>query len=182
MMPGAIADRHITTVTVEAVAAIDVTDLTGAERTVALYVSDMPNQRRRHTKEQLAAWIAQGVERLGLDEVRQQASFYAGHRALECSRVVTVPVQALHEQRFPKQRRLEWASQMSANLIYHFPPTDEAVARSRDAVEVDGGCPCRGTGDIDVWRGDPDVSCSMMCPVHRRAEIDAFHRGYRAGI
>ncbi|MFE1204118.1 hypothetical protein ACFW5V_20760 [Streptomyces sp. NPDC058762] len=155
--------------------AIDVTALTGPERTVALYASDMPNRRRNHGPQELRAWIAQGVERLGVDTVRQWARFYAGHRVLESARVMTAPVQARHEQRFPRANRLVWASQMSANLLWRFPPTAEAAAR--DAIEVDGGCPCQGTGEITLW--GPGIS--MMCPVHSRAQIAAFRRGYRAG-
>ncbi|WP_460069510.1 hypothetical protein [Streptomyces sp. YKOK-I1] len=55
----------------------------------------------------------------------------------------------------------------------------EALARN-GVVELDGECPCRGTGGIAVWGDDPDASCEIMCPVHRRAQIDAFHRARRA--
>ncbi|WP_327272934.1 hypothetical protein OG609_12925 [Streptomyces sp. NBC_01224] len=66
-----------------------VQDLTGAERAVALYASDMPSGRRRHSPEQLRDWIAQGIERLGLDEVGRRAAFRYGHRLLEMSGLVT---------------------------------------------------------------------------------------------
>ncbi|YCK39707.1 hypothetical protein ACNF49_38320 [Actinomadura sp. ATCC 39365] len=39
---------------------------------VALYASDMPSRRGEWTHEQLAAWVAQGIERLGgEDRVRE---------------------------------------------------------------------------------------------------------------
>lgn len=160
---------------------IDVTSLTGAERAVALYASDMPNTRRHHTGEQVHNWIVQGVERLGMTELRTRAERYHGWRLLNVNGLVTAQIQERHEQRFPKARRLLVADQAGSGSVCCFDGmSDEARARN-GAATVDGDCPCHGTGGIAVWGADPDASCEILCPVHRRAQIDAFHRARRAG-
>ncbi|MFE5549891.1 hypothetical protein ACFQ71_39800 [Streptomyces sp. NPDC056534] len=156
---------------------VAVSELTGGERAVALYVSDMPAGRRRVTGEQVRAWIVQGVERLGQDEVRQRAAFRYGHRLLEMSGLVTAQVQARHEQRFPQLKRLARAEQEAANSVFGDRMTEETLRRN-SAAEVDGGCPCRGTRSIPMWM-DEDVFVSRACPVHGRATI-SHHRGGRA--
>ncbi|MFF1477091.1 hypothetical protein ACFVYD_05855 [Streptomyces sp. NPDC058301] len=84
-------------------------------------------------------------------------------------------VQARHEQRFPKGRRLEWASQLSANSLWRFEMTDETLARNRNGGEVDGDCPCGGTATIDFPDFDPDLSFGLVCPVHGAATVTAHH-------
>lgn len=155
---------------------IDVTALTGAERAVALYVSDMPNGRRRHPGEQIRAWIVQGVQRLGTEELRRRAAYFRGWRLLDMHGLATVQVQARHEQRFPNVRRLVLADKEAAGNVWRDGMSDAARARNGGAV-VDGECPCRGTGGIAVW----GPGTELMCPVHSRARIDAHHRAYRAG-
>lgn len=179
MMPGTIAERRTETVTVEATTPIDVRDLTGAERAVALYASDMPNGRRHYTNEQYRAWIVQGVERLGAEELRRQALYFRGWRLLDMHRLMTAQVQARHEQRFPQRLRLLRADQGGSLTVFMDGMTEAARLRN-SRVDLDGDCPCRGTGGIAVRGADPESSFEMMCPVHRRAEIDAFHRANRA--
>ncbi|MEU5218895.1 hypothetical protein AB0G79_22225 [Streptomyces sp. NPDC020807] len=151
-------------------------ELTGDERVVALYVSDMPDRFRASSvdKSQVAAWIVQGAERIGLEELRREAAFFYGHRLLEMSRVVPVDVQARHEQRFPKARRLEKAESLAAatKMPTWMPMTPQAMARN-SAAEVEGGCPCRGTRSIKLGR-----AFSLICPVHGRATA---HQN-RAGV
>ncbi|MGX1512918.1 hypothetical protein [Streptomyces collinus] len=141
----------------------------------------MPNAKRNHSNEQVRAWIVQGAERLGTEEMQRRAAYLRGWQLLNVNSLVTPQIQARHEQRFPKARRVLLADQASAGNVWcHDGMTDTARARGA-VVQVDGECPCRGTGDIAIWGGDPDVSFSQMCPVHRRAQIDAFHRARRAG-
>ncbi|MEV6121368.1 hypothetical protein AB0M23_12680 [Streptomyces sp. NPDC052077] len=175
MMPGTIAERRAEAVTVEATTPIDVSDLTGGERTVALYASDMPNGRRHYTKEQFTAWIAQGAERLGRTEMRRLALYLRGWQVLNVSDLVTSQIQARHEQRFPRAFRLVRAGQGAALSIHVDGMSAEALARN-GVVDLDGDCPCQGTGGIMVWGIDPDESYERLCPVHRRAEIDAHRR------
>ncbi|MFJ9376083.1 hypothetical protein [Streptomyces sp. NPDC101455] len=174
MMPGTIAEQRADAVTVEAASPVDVRDLTGAERVVALYASDMPNGRRHHTSEQYTAWIVQGAERLGTKEMRRRALYFGGWRALGMHGLVTAQIQARHEQRFPQRHRLVRAGQGSALSVYVDRPTPAALARN-GKVALDGDCPCDGTGWVMLWGGDPDASGEIMCPVHRRAEILAHH-------
>ncbi|MEU4064443.1 hypothetical protein AB0F25_18845 [Streptomyces wedmorensis] len=157
-------------------ASVSVTELTSSERAVALYASDMPGGRRRVTSEQVRAWIIQGVERLGQDEVQQRAAFRYGYRLLELSGLVTAQVQARHEQRFPQLKRLARADQAAADSVFGDRMTEEALRRNGTA-EVDGGCPCRGTRSIPLWR-DADAFVSRACPVHGRATV----RQHRAGV
>jgi hypothetical protein len=175
-MPGTIAEQHVGTVTVEAIEPVDVRDLTGSERAVALYASDMPSGRRRHADEQVRAWIVQGVGRLGMEELRRRALFLRGWRLLDLDGLVTPQVQARHEQRFPKPGRLAVAESEGAGSVLVDGVSDAARLRNGTPI-VDGGCPCRGTGGIPLW--EPGIE--LMCPVHSRSEIDAFHRGYGAG-
>jgi hypothetical protein len=173
MMPGTIAERRTEQVTESVVSAVDVADLSGTERVVALYESDMRN-RRNCTPDQLSAWIVQGAERLGVEELQRRARFAHGHALLEQVHVVPPAVQARHEQTFPNRSRLQWAGQMAANSLWRVEMTDTARSRDREA-EVDGECPCRGTRSIYFSDWDPDLSFSMMCPVHARALIDAHY-------
>ncbi|AEY91694.1 hypothetical protein SHJG_6427 [Streptomyces hygroscopicus subsp. jinggangensis 5008] len=145
---------------------------------MALYASDMPNGRRRHTSEQVRSWIVQGAERLGAEELRRRAEFFRGWRLLDMHGLVTAQIQARHEQRFPRPNRLINADKEAAGSVYGDGMTEEARLRNGHSA-VDGDCPCRGTGGIAVWGADPDASYEILCPVHSRAQIDAFHRARR---
>ncbi|MFG2219553.1 hypothetical protein ACGFN1_32755 [Streptomyces sp. NPDC048685] len=155
-----------------------VQDLTGAERAVALYASDMPSGRRRHSPEQLREWIVQGVERLGLEEVGRRAAFRYGHKLLEMSGLVTVQIQQRHEQRFPKTGRLAVADQQSSNSICR-DGMSEATRLRNGAAAVDGDCPCRGTRSIRIHLEEGNDRLAMMCPVHAQASIRAHREGSR---
>ncbi|WP_328896335.1 hypothetical protein [Streptomyces sp. NBC_00236] len=150
--------------------------LTGAERAVALYVSDMPSGRRRHSDEQVRAWIAQGVERLGREETARWGAFFRGYRLLDLSGLVTVQIQQRHEQRFPKTGRLVAADQQAANSVYGDRMSEETRLRNHVA-EVDGDCPCRGTRRIRMNLEEGCDSLARMCPVHAQ---DAIRRMARA--
>ncbi|WP_405902700.1 hypothetical protein OG696_11080 [Streptomyces sp. NBC_00656] len=149
--------------------------LTGSERAVALYASDMPSGRRRHTSEQVRAWIVQGVDRLGAEEIRRRAEFQYGHRLLDMSGLVTPQIQQRHEQRFPKTGRLRVAEQQSSNSICGDGMSEEARLRNT-AAEVDGECPCRGTRGIPVFYDENCGSVQMMCPVHAQTTIRQMAR------
>ncbi|MEV6948819.1 hypothetical protein AB0N07_44290 [Streptomyces sp. NPDC051172] len=181
MMPGTIAERRAEAVKAEAIAPIDVSDLTGAERAVALYASDMPNGRRHHTKEQFRAWIVQGAERLGEAEMRRQALYFRGWRLLDMHERLTAQVQARHEQRFPRRFRLVRAEQGGALSVSVDGMSKGALARN-GLVDLDGDCPCEGTGGIAAWDADAGESYEILCPVHRRAEIDAHRRAALAAL
>lgn len=179
MMPLAstIAPQAPATTTTMAVS--PVTDLTLNERVVALYASDMPARRRAGTTpDQVHAWIMQGAERLGSEELRLRAEYHYGHRLLECSRIVTPQVQARHEQRFPNRRRLHTAEQAAAGNILQ-DRMSEAARKRNMAAKVDGDCPCRGTGTVEFPNWDPDVAFGLVCPVHGATTI-AEHRGMTA--
>ncbi|MDT0475044.1 hypothetical protein RM863_23240 [Streptomyces sp. DSM 41014] len=179
MMPGTIAERHAEAVTVEAATRTEVRNLTGAERTVALYASDMPNGRRHHTSEQYAAWIVQGAERLGRTEMRRLALYLRGWQVLNVNDLMTEQIQTRHELRFPQRHRLVRAGQGSGLSVYVDGMTKVALARN-GKVALDGDCPCEGTGGIMLWGNDPDASGEIMCPVHCRAEINAYRRALLA--
>ncbi|GFH64322.1 hypothetical protein ACWGUP_10555 [Streptomyces diastaticus] len=136
------------------------------ERAVALFASSMPSRFRAgsFSREERDAWVVQGVERLGVDEVRRRARFANGYRLLSMSGLVTGEVQRRHEARFPQKRRLATAEQEAANSLCRLAP----VGASRIGAEVDGPCPCRGTGSVELPDMDPDLSCSVDCPVHPR--------------
>ncbi|MBZ6286793.1 hypothetical protein KVH28_24920 [Streptomyces olivaceus] len=148
---------------------------------MALYASDMPKGRRStFTSEQYGQWIVQGAKRLGEAEMRRRALYLRGWRVLDMHGLVTAQVQARHEQRFPEGRRLIRSDKGGSLTISVYGMTKTALARN-GKVALDGDCPCDGTGWIMLWNDDPDMSSEIMCPVHRRAEIDAFNRARRAG-
>ncbi|MFC4036539.1 hypothetical protein ACFO3J_34635 [Streptomyces polygonati] len=156
---------------VAAGAGVDICDLTYAERTVALYASDMPTTPREWR--QVHVWIVQGAERLGTDELRRRGAFLWGHRLLDRARVLTPQVQARHEQRFPLARRLRNAEKAASGSISRLGMSDAAVRRN-GAGQVDGDCPCRETGTIECPDTDPDLSYDLVCPVHRPRRTGPF--------
>ncbi|MFF7330892.1 hypothetical protein [Streptomyces sp. NPDC008150] len=123
-------------------------NLCGMERAVALYASDMPSRFRfrRDLEPALLAWIGQGVDRLGREEVRRQASFFAGHRKLWLRDLLTPEIDRRHRARFPLARRLDMAERMASVTIMLTGVAPDA----RDLPEViDGPCPkCDGAGKL----------------------------------
>lgn len=180
MMPGTLV-KPLVRVPVQSGPAVRVQDLTGAERAVALYASDMPSGRRRHSPEQVRDWIVQGVERLGLEEVGRRAAFRYGHRLLEMSGLVTTQIQQRHEQRFPKSGRLAVADQQASSNICR-DGMSEATRLRNGAAAVDGDCPCKGTRRIRAHYEEGCDSVAMLCPVHAQTAIRAHHEGFRQGL
>ncbi|WP_328735817.1 hypothetical protein [Streptomyces bobili] len=152
---------------------VDVSALTSSERTVALYVSDMPTRRRYGTKEEVRAWIEQGIERLGRRELARRALFLNGHFLLALCDLVPIPapMQARHDERFPDAYRLDVAGHATATSVC-FDGMSATARKRNSAAKVDGECPCHGTGSmfVDV-DGDPDLSYGLYCPVHRPSPI-----------
>ncbi|WTD05381.1 hypothetical protein OH717_23795 [Streptomyces albidoflavus] len=170
MMP-VISLEKVTTATV-----VRVEDLATRERMAALYASDMPNRFRAKSVEaaQVAAWIVQGAERLGVEELRRQAVFSYGQRLMERGARVPVHAQAAHERRFPSARRLEQAERAAADSALWARLSASALARNADA-EVEGGCLCGGSGWIAL-PPLPEAPDAMACPVHGR-EATRRHGG-----
>ncbi|MER7063569.1 hypothetical protein OG544_12820 [Streptomyces albidoflavus] len=149
-------------------AVVRVEDLTTRERMAALYASDMPNRFRAGSVEatQVAAWIVQGAERLGAEELRRRAVFSYGQRLMEMGARVPVHAQAAHERRFPRAGRLDQAERAAAGSTVWARLSASALARNADA-EVEGGCPCGGRGWI-AMPPLPEAPDAMTCPVHGR--------------
>ncbi|MCX4234670.1 hypothetical protein [Streptomyces ortus] len=125
-------------------------DLSGMERVVALYASDMPTRYRyrRGDDASVLNWISQGMARLGREEIRQRASRLAGHRKLWMRDMTTPEIDRRHKVRFPSVRRLgvaEEAASLSISLVGVAP-----AARNLPVV-VDGPCPkCDDAGKLWV--------------------------------
>jgi hypothetical protein len=123
--------------------------LSGMERAVALYSSDMPNGYRyqRSSGPALIAWILQGTVRLGREETRRRASYLAGHRKLWLRDMTTQEIDRRHAERFPSARRLNRAEELaSASVMWLVGVAPEA--RHLPAV-IDGCCPeCDNFGKI----------------------------------
>lgn len=83
------------------------------EWATALYASDMPTRRGEHSADQIAAWIVQGVERLGGEVATWQ-------RSQEFLKVLDIrdDTQRNAEWRrlFPKLRREQWARDLAYRL------------------------------------------------------------------
>lgn len=94
----------------------DVMAMTDLEWMTALYASDMPAYRpAEHSPEQVAEWIAQGIERLG-GELRVWQRTMEFRRAL-CLRDDAKRV-AEWSRVFPKPRRQDRASDVASDLAH----------------------------------------------------------------
>ncbi|WP_370260480.1 hypothetical protein [Streptomyces sp. V4I8] len=125
-----------------------VEDLSGMERAVALYASDMPTDYRLQgpVDTTLIGWISQGAARLGREETRRRASYLLGHRKLWLRDMTTPEIDRRHNERFPSARRLKLAESM-ASTSYFWAPVAPA-ARDIPAV-IDGPCPkCDDAGKL----------------------------------
>lgn len=128
--------------------AVLVEELEAMERAVALYASDMPTRYRYQGDHDgnLVAWIAQGIARLGREEIRQRASFLAGHRKLWLRDMTTPEIDRRHQARFPSKRRLGRAEELASSTVSWI--TVAPAARNHPAV-IDGPCPkCDGAGKV----------------------------------
>ncbi|MFG2458706.1 hypothetical protein ACGFWE_16820 [Streptomyces sp. NPDC048523] len=142
-MPGTLVASHtLATALLE--------DLEAMERAVALYASDMPTRyllRGPHDPA-VIGWIAQGVARLGREEVRQRASRLLGHRRLWLRDMTTPEIDRRHKERFPSKRRLGLAESVASVTVMWIAPAP--AARDLPAV-IDGTCPrCDGAGKLWV--------------------------------
>ncbi|GAA1093142.1 hypothetical protein [Kitasatospora arboriphila] len=94
--------------------------LSGTARAVALYASDMPDHSRFSAagEAQTEAWIAQGIERLGLEQVQADGEFLRSfHLSLMRLEDGTADHRAFR-RRFPSKRRISSAEDMAAMLIW----------------------------------------------------------------
>ncbi|WP_159072798.1 hypothetical protein [Streptomyces glaucescens] len=146
-------------------------DLSNMERAVALYASDMPVgfMMRRGTEATVAAWIIQGVVRLGLAEVQHSAACAYGYRLLWLADLTTPEQDRAHRRRFSNARRWDRAERLASCFTAWagYPMTREALDRG-GRTEVEGACRCGGTG----WLGesydpdDPTMLVERNCPGH----------------
>ncbi|MGJ6968771.1 hypothetical protein ACSDR0_43390 [Streptosporangium sp. G11] len=104
------------------------------EWAMALYASDMPTRRGDHTAEQIAAWIVQGVERLGGEVAVWQ-------RSQEFAKALDIRDQAKRsaawKRLFPKPRREDRARGLAYGLSLDL--RQAGVQRRFPMVLVDHG-------------------------------------------
>ncbi|MGW7657987.1 hypothetical protein ACWGJ7_39910, partial [Streptomyces tendae] len=115
-----------------AASAVLVEDLNNRERAVALYASDMPTDYvcRVADGEMLAAWIVQGVSRLGRDAVYGLAAAERDFWLRWLDGKVTPGEKTAHRRRFPKARRLRRAGEVAAAFtLWHIGVSDTAKIR-----------------------------------------------------
>lgn len=167
MMPGSAVLAPV--VALPAGAVVSVSDLSSGERSVALYASDMPDRfrSRRGDDAQVTAWIVQGAERLGLDELYRWAAYAKGYRLLWMAGVNTPEQDAAHAARFPRASRLDRAERAAVVTVLRTSVSRAAVARSRRPL-VEGRCVCAGTGWLaSVFDpDDPTTYYRVNCPGH----------------
>ncbi|MEC3994639.1 hypothetical protein VSR01_14345 [Actinacidiphila sp. DG2A-62] len=129
----------------------------------------MPDRFRWHKGDdaRVKAWIVQGAERLGLEELYRAAAFVQSYRRLWLAGLNTPEQDAAHASRFLKASRLVRAEEAASVLLLGNKVSDAALARSARPL-VEGRCRCGGTG----WLGgmfDPDDSATCYltnCPGH----------------
>lgn len=95
--------------------------LNSFERAVALYVSDMPTGTRFHKTDagQVERWIAQGIERLGLRQVRTGGEFLRSFNLRLTKRRVTADDEAAYRRWFPSTRRSTSAQSLVAMVAMY---------------------------------------------------------------
>lgn len=129
---------------------IELRGLSNAERSVALYVSDMPDRYRyqREDYAQLESWIIQGATRLGLERLYRLAALLSGYRLAWVEECTSAVQEQAHAERFPKTARLDRAARMASIVSLDSPMSEAAKARGLHP-QFDGGCPtCEGAGQV----------------------------------
>ncbi|WP_097911317.1 hypothetical protein [Streptomyces sp. b84] len=125
-------------------------DLSNAERSVALYVSDMPDRYRyrRGDDALLESWIIQGATLLGLERLYRLAALLSGYQLAWMEKCASTVQEQAHAQRFPKTARLDRAGRMASLVSLNTPMSEAARARGL-RPQFDGGCPtCEGSGQV----------------------------------
>ncbi|MCW8379392.1 hypothetical protein [Streptomyces justiciae] len=149
-MPATLVVEHVRIMKSPAPSASPIEELSGMERAVALYASDMPTRYRYQGSHDgnLVAWIYQGIARLGREEIRRNASHLAGHRKLWLRDMTTPEIDRRHHDRFPSKRRLGIAEELASDTVSWI--TVAPTARNLPAV-IDGPCPkCDDAGKLWV--------------------------------
>ncbi len=162
-MPATLVAEHVA----PTAPAVRVSDLSNAERAVALYASDKPTKYayKRGDEAQVEAWIVQGALRMGLEDLYQSAAFLRGFRML--AHVATSEQKKAHRARFPQAARLNRAESLASLSLLMIEVSDTAVQRNSSA-QVEGACLCGGTG-WSAFCFDPDeptASALVACPGH----------------
>ncbi|MGW7092495.1 hypothetical protein [Streptomyces sp. NPDC054874] len=94
--------------------------MTGAERLVALYASDMPTgfSWSRGVTPQVIAWVMQGVERLGFDDVYRSGIEVQHYGVLRLAGQVPAATRRWFRGRFPDRVRLGCVERADAMLTF----------------------------------------------------------------
>ncbi|MGW6491548.1 hypothetical protein [Streptomyces sp. NPDC055056] len=167
-MPATLPASHLAPV-LPVAKPVTASDLSNAERTVALYASDMPGSYsyQRGGDAQAEAWIVQGALRVGLPELYRSAAFLSSFQALRLVEMATPDQRRAHRVRFPSAARLRRASSLASLSLHTFRVSAEALQRSR-RPEVEGTCLCGGTGWVDVYfdPDDPTTFAAENCVGH----------------
>ncbi|MBY8879098.1 hypothetical protein [Actinacidiphila acidipaludis] len=129
----------------------------------------MPDRYRwtRGADAQVSAWIVQGAERLGLEELYRSAAYEHSYRLLWLAGLSTREQDTAHTVRFPCRPRLKRADGVASLSVLRTRVSDAALARSKRPM-VEGRCVCEGTG----WYGnvfdpdDPTTYYESSCPGH----------------
>lgn len=172
-------------------------DLDVSELTAALGASDMPVRARGASREQLAAWAQQGLDRLGADAIRERAERTAyldyGERGIGVS---TPAERAELRGMWPSVRRLDAANdaaydlrkQLAADLlrapeigVEHSGRPAVAVATEKDLRNAKGAREhavkqaeaAREAGDEELARGADGLAGIMDADVRRRQAAEA---------
>ncbi|MEU5412538.1 hypothetical protein [Streptomyces clavifer] len=94
--------------------------MTGAERMVALYASDMPTgfSWSRGVTPRVIAWVAEGVERLGFEDVYHSGMEAQYYRVLRLTSQAPAETRRWFRGRFPDRARLDCVEQAVAMLTF----------------------------------------------------------------
>ncbi|MEU9734067.1 hypothetical protein [Streptomyces sp. NPDC048002] len=139
---------------------VTVEELSNSERAVALYASDMPDgyHHQGGGNDRLIAWIAQGVTRMGLDELHRTAALASGFRRCRQAKRVTAEQKRAHAGRFPNPKRDRRTGELASLLTLSVPMSDAARDRGLQHL-LDSPCPeCGDTRQVWAsWAVDVDA-------------------------
>ncbi|MET7287582.1 hypothetical protein [Streptomyces sp. NPDC005573] len=140
---------------------ISVSDLSNAERAVALYASDLPDSYSyggRADDARLDAWVVQGATRMGLESLYRTAALHSGYGKSRAGKYLSSEQKRAEAERFPSRVRIRRSGELAALVTMRVGVTDVARERGK-RVEFDGGCPkCHGAGRVwGMWAVDTDA-------------------------
>ena len=118
-MPATLVAEHVE-ITESSTSLASVRRLTGSERMVALYASDMPKgfSWSKGVTSQVVTWVAQGVDRLGFEDVYRSGMEAQYYFTLRLAGQAPAEMRRWFRRRFSDRKRLDCVERAGARLTF----------------------------------------------------------------